>query len=89
MKEIETYINNNKEHIIKYHTRQLNKEVYTSNVAEGSVNSLINNRQKQNKKMQWSRDEAHAVLQLRTSIFSKSWKKDWDLAAQSIYKEAA
>ena len=89
LNNIEVYVNNNKEHIVNYHARRLKNKIYTSNVAEGSVNSLINERQKQNQKMQWSRNGAHAILQLRTSIFSDDWKKDWATAIKSIYKAAA
>ena len=86
---IGNYIINNRKYITNYHARRLQGEVYTSSVAETSVNSLINTRQKQNQKMQWSRSGAHAILQLRTSLFSKNWKEDWGQAMQGIYKEAA
>lgn len=77
MKQLIKYIANNKEYIVNYHIRKTNNESYTSNLAESSVNSLINSRQKQNLKMQWSREGAHDILQIRTSIFSDDWQKDW------------
>jgi len=52
------------------------------------VNNVINSRQK-NQQMRWSRDGAHSVIQIRTSIYSKSWKEDWNLLKNEIYTEAA
>ncbi len=49
---------------------------------------VINARQK-NKKMQWSRDGAHNLIQIRTSIYSKTWGKDWEMVKNRIYKNAA
>ncbi len=46
-------------------------------------------RQKKTQKMQWTREGAHNILQLRTSIFSNTWNKEWDEAQKKIYKEAA
>lgn len=86
---LKRYIDNNKISIVNYHARRLQGKVYTSNVAEMSVNSLINTRQKKNQKMQWSREGAHNILQLRASIFSNTWNKDWDEVQKRVYKEAA
>ena len=71
-----TYITNNKEGIVNYSTRKRAGLVYTSNLAESTVNTLINERQKGRQKMLWSRDGAHNVLQIRSSIASKTWKND-------------
>ena len=79
------YIENNKEHIVDYDERKRLDLVFTSNEAESTVNSLINDRQKGKQKMLWSRDGAHNVLQIRTSILSNSWKK----VEKRIYKIAA
>jgi len=87
--DLQTYIENNREHIIDYHSRRLSGHCYTSNLAESSVNSQINSRQKQNQKMQWTRDGAHNILQIRTSLYSKKWGTDWRVVQNSIYREAA
>jgi hypothetical protein len=39
--------------------------------------------------MQWGREGAHKILQLRASIFSKSWANDFETAKSTIYKKAA
>jgi len=48
---------------------------YTSNVPEATVESQINMRFKRKQKMQWTRDNAHNVLQIRTSVYSDEWHK--------------
>ncbi len=88
VQELLNYVDNNRDYIVKYHFRRLNHQVYTSQLAETSVNSLINARQK-NKKMQWTREGAHHVLQIRTSLYSDNWLNDWRVVKQELYKEAA
>ena len=89
LKELYEYIHRNQKYIINYQERQEANLPFTSTIAESSVNELINTRQKNNKKMQWSREGAHNVLQIRTSRFSKSWNEDWEKAQERIYKKAA
>lgn len=83
------YIAHNKKYITNYQERQSNNLAFTSTLAESSVNTLINARQKNNKKMQWSREGAHSVLQIRASLFSKTWTKDWQQAQEKMYQQAA
>ena len=52
VKELITYITNNKDCIVNYHARRLRALPYSSQLAETSVNSIINDRQK-NKKMRY------------------------------------
>ena len=82
------YINNNKQHIVDYFQRHLKDQVICSQTAETTVNNVINARQK-NQQMRWSRDGAHSVIQIRTSLYCKSWDKDWELLKSMIYKNAA
>lgn len=89
LQELYEYLDRNQSYITNYQERQAANLPFTSTVAESSVNELINTRQKNNKKMQWSRDGAHDVLQIRTSRFSKAWKQDWERAQEEIYKKAA
>lgn len=89
LQELYEYIERNKNYLINYQERQASNLPFTSTVAESSVNELINTRQKNNKKMQWTREGAHEVLQIRTSRFSKTWAQDWENAQQEIYQKAA
>ena len=89
LQELYQYIDRNQSYITNYQERQTASLPFTSTIAESSVNELINTRQKNNKKMQWSRDGAHDVFQIRTSRFSKTWEQDWEKAKEEIYKKAA
>jgi hypothetical protein len=89
LNKLALYISNNKEGIVSYETRKRNGLVYTSNLAEGTVNNLINERQKGKQKMLWGREGAHNVLQIRSSVESKSWKTDWKKVESEIYQMAA
>lgn len=82
-----SYINNNSNNIINYHFRKLKKLPYTSQHAETSVNSIINDRQK-NQKMLWTRKGANNILQIRSSIYGVGWEEDWIEAKNQIYNEA-
>lgn len=83
------YIKNNENNIVNYHARKLKGLVYTSTVAESSVENVINDRQKKDKKMQWTREGGHAILQIRTSKMSGTWDDDWAKIEKEIYKIAA
>ena len=63
--------------------------MFTSNLAESTVNTLINERQKGKQKMLWSREGAHNVLQIRAAQRSESWFKDWKTVEDMVYKLAA
>ena len=89
LEQLYEYIERNKKYLVNYRERKVAGLPFTSTMAESSVNCLINTRQKGNQKMQWSRQGAHDVLQIRTSIFSKSWTNDWNQAQQGIYKKTA
>ena len=75
--------------MVNYEKRKNDGLVFTSNLTESTVNSLINERQKGKQKMLWSRDGAHNVLQIRSSIASKSWQNDWKKIENKIYPKAA
>ena len=63
--------------------------MFTSNLAESTVNTLINERQKGKQKMLWSREGAHNVLQIRAAQRCESWINDWESVESKIYKLAA
>ena len=89
LSKLSTYISNNMDGIVNYGERKNKGLVFTSNLAESTVNTLINERQKGKQKMLWSREGAHNVLQIRAAQRSESWDKDWKSVEDMVYKLAA
>ena len=89
LSELYDYIERNTDYLVNYQERSNASLPYTSTYAEVSVNSIINERQKCNQKMQWGREGAHKILQLRASILSKSWVNDFKTAKDTIYRKSA
>ena len=77
------YIQNNKSRIVDYRKRKNNGFVFTSNLAESTVESLINKRCKGQQHMRWSRDGLDPLLQLRATIHSDEWAEKWRSAVLS------
>jgi hypothetical protein len=77
IKKFLKYVCNNKERIVDYRARQKEGLVFTSNLAESTVESLINQRCKGQQHMRWSREGLNPVLQLRDAIHSNDWQNKW------------
>ena len=83
------YLKRNKEYVVNYSEKAKDRLPYTSQVAESTVEHLINDRHKRNQKMQWSRDGAHNVLQIRAAMASNQWDLEWqDTVFEAIAKAA-
>lgn len=80
LKKLQTYIENNKEKIVDYNARKKQGLVFTSNLAESTVESLINQRCKGHQHMRWSREGLNPLLQLRAAIASNDWNDRWKTA---------
>ena len=73
------YIANNIKYIINYRQHKKNGGIFTSQLTESTVESLINQRCKQQKNMRWSRQGLHYLLQVRASISnSNGWQEHWE-----------
>lgn len=83
------YLNRNKDKVINYSERAKNNLIYTSQVAESTVEHLINDRHKRNQKMQWTREGAHNVLQIRAAMASHQWNLSWQDVVFEAIKNAA
>tara|TARA_B110000503_G_scaffold137200_1_gene220993 strand:+ start:67 stop:321 length:255 start_codon:yes stop_codon:yes gene_type:complete len=70
---------------VHYRERKNKGLVFTSNLAESTVHTLINERQKGKQKMLWS---DHNVLQIRAAVRSDSWGDSWSKVQSNIYKIA-
>lgn len=77
LKKLYVYIDNNSDKIINYDERKDKNLPYTSNLAESTVESLINRRCKGKQHMRWSRKGLDPILQLRAAITSNEWEQIW------------
>lgn len=80
LKKFELYIQNNLARIINYSERKKKGLIFTSNLAESTVESLINQRCKGQQHMRWSREGLNPILQLRAIINTIEWKNKWKTA---------
>lgn len=71
------FLKRNQQYVVNYEQREQANLTFTSQVAESHIKSVINARQKRSKKMQWSREGAHQVLQIRAKMESKEWNNQW------------
>jgi hypothetical protein len=60
-------------YLINDHARYQAQKLYTSQVAASHVEALIHARYKRTKQMQWPREGAHHVLQIRAMMASDEW----------------
>jgi len=90
LRQLQTYLKNNKENLTDYNKRYIAKQAISSSIAESNVESLINQRCKGKQHMQWLRSGAHALLQIRASVASNEWKHFGDqYVFDAITKKAA
>jgi hypothetical protein len=68
------YLHRNQAYLVNYDARAQANKTYTSQVAESHIDTLINARHKRTKKMQWTREGAHHVLQIRAMMASDEWE---------------
>ena len=68
------YLHRNQAYLVNYDAREQANQTYTSQVAESHIEALINARHKRTKKMQWTREGAHHVLQIRAMMASEEWE---------------
>lgn len=80
LEKFKTYIIKNASKIIDYRSRKNQGLVFTSNLAESTVESLMNQRCKGQQHMRWSREGLDPLLQLRAAISSNDWQKVWKTA---------
>jgi hypothetical protein len=82
-------LENNKAYLVNYEERNKENKTYTSQVAESHIESVINARHKKSGKMQWTREGAHSVLQIRGMITSNEWSNRWQQSVLSALGVAA
>jgi len=89
LKGLHDYLKNNLDYLVNYDERKRANKAFTSQVAESHIDSLINARHKRKQKMQWTREGAHNVLQIRASMVSNEWEEKWlELVLTNLEKAA-
>lgn len=84
VEQLRSYISNNESKIINYREWYKKGLPFTSNLAESTVESLINQRCKGQQHMRWSREGLDPILQIRAAISSNDWDKNWKTVVCSI-----
>ena len=77
LKGLYDYLKQNQKYLVNYQEREQTRQTYTSQVAESHIESLINARHKRTGKMQWTREGAHQVLQIRAMMACNHWEQQW------------
>jgi len=77
LKGLQDYLKNNRQYLVNYSEREEANQVFTSQVIESHIDTIINTRHKRKQKMQWSREGAHNVLQIRAKMVSNEWEESW------------
>lgn len=77
LRKLHDYLESNQAYLVNYQERDEQGLTYTSQVAESHIDSMINERHKKSKKMQWTRDGAHNILQITGVLASKEWSRRW------------
>ncbi|MDZ4877580.1 MAG: hypothetical protein CLLPBCKN_007015 [Chroococcidiopsis cubana SAG 39.79] len=75
LKGLHDYLKNNLDYLVNYDERQKANLVFTRQLAESHIDSIINARHKRKQKMQWTGEGAHNVLQIRASMVSQDWSE--------------
>ena len=86
---LSNYIEDNKSHIVNYDNRKKEELVFTSHVAESTVEHYASARFKKRQKMQWKRDNVHGILQIRASMISGDWEMIWKESGNDFLKKCA
>jgi hypothetical protein len=89
LKGLLAYLKENESQLCNYSERKKQGLLFTSHVAESTIEHLINERHKRKQKMQWTREGAHNILQIRSAIASNEWWYNWELAVEQAIQKAA
>lgn len=80
LKGLYNYLKRNQDYIVNYDEQKSLEKTFTNQVTESHIESIIKARHIKSGKMQWSREGAHNVPQIRSEIISKDWPEQWQAA---------
>jgi hypothetical protein len=91
LSELRTYIVNNRHLIPNYGHRYHNGEAIATGFVESTVNQVVRKRFCKKQQMQWSKQDAHLLLQTRVKTLDgelgaifKGWYPDMDIEVEEI-----
>lgn len=73
-----TYIDNNSHLIPNYDEKYRYSETNTAAFVESTVNEVVAKRMVKKQQMQWSRQEAHGLLQTRTAVLNRELRDNFE-----------
>ncbi len=74
VRELETYIRNNVGAIVNYGERYRNGDRISTGFVESTINQVVSKRMVKKQQMQWTREGAHLLLQVRTQVLNEEWE---------------
>jgi hypothetical protein len=87
---------NNEALIPDYGQRWRNEEAIATGFVESAVNQIVSKRFSKKQQMQWTKEDAHLVLQMRTRVLDerledtfRDWYPDFRIKPESEIKQAA
>jgi transposase-like protein/translation initiation factor 1 (eIF-1/SUI1) len=86
---LKNYLVNNVEILVNYDERKNKNLPFTSQVAESTVENLVNSRCRQTKKMQWLREGTHTLLQVKCAHYCNSFNKIWEYVMPKLTQKIA
>ena len=89
LKKLKYYLVNNFDKIIDYSERKRKGLIFTSQMAESTIESLINQRCKGKQHMKWSRKGVHSLLQIRAETASNDWELNYESYILGAYAKTA
>ena len=87
--KLKQYLINNDDILVNYDEKKNNNQPFTSQVAESTVENLVNSRCRQTGKMQWLRDGTHSLLQVKCAHYSQSFNKIWEYVMPRLIHKTA
>ena len=89
LEKLSDYLKNNQAELVNYEQREQQNKTSTSQVAFSHIESIINDRYKNSKKMPWTRSGADNVLQITGMVTSNEWDDNWQTPVLSALVNAA
>lgn len=87
--KLKNYLKNNSSILVNYDDRKNKNLPFTSQVAESTVENLVNSRCRQTRKMKWLREGTHSLLQVKCAHYCHSFNKIWAYILPKLTQKTA